>query len=59
LTNRPGKVYTVVVPKEEVVVPVPRWPEGGFNYLFQLAFRGRVINNLDHPVIQRLQGRKF
>jgi hypothetical protein len=59
LTNKPGKVYTVIVPKEGVVVPVPTWPEGGFNYLFQLAFRGRVINDLDHPVIQRLQGRKF
>jgi hypothetical protein len=37
-------------------IPDPEWPDVGFRQLLQLAFRGRVIQTPDHPVLQRLQG---
>lgn len=37
-------------------LPAPKWPEGGFTKLFSLAFRGRVIDNLNHPVLKTLRG---
>jgi hypothetical protein len=55
LTDQPGGVYVPVV-TENVEAPVPRWPDGGFQYLFQLAFKNRVINGLDHPILRGLRG---
>lgn len=37
-------------------LPEPDWPEESFAALFQLAFRGKVIDSIDHPVIQQLKG---
>ncbi len=37
-------------------LPEPTWPKLSFNDLLKLAFRGRVINTLDHPVVRKLQG---
>jgi hypothetical protein len=34
----------------------PVWPELSFQELIRLAFRDRLINDLDHPVIKRLRG---
>ena len=35
----------------------PQWPELTFNELLRIAFRdGRLIDQLDHPVIKRLRG---
>jgi hypothetical protein len=34
----------------------PIWPKESFNDLLKLAFRGRVISTLDHPVVRKLQG---
>lgn len=34
----------------------PIWPKESFSDLLKLAFRGRVINTLDHPVVRKLQG---
>lgn len=34
----------------------PEWPENSFNELFEIAFRGRIIDNLQHPVIRQLLG---
>ena len=36
--------------------PEPEWPECSFEELFRLAFRDRVIDTIDHPVIRRLKG---
>jgi hypothetical protein len=35
----------------------PEWPELAFNEIIRLAFRGRHVNSLEHPLIQRLEGR--
>ena len=37
-------------------LPEPTWPKLSFNDLMKLAFRGKVITSLDHPVVRRLQG---
>ena len=37
-------------------LPEPEWPEQTFEELFRLAFRGQVIDSLDHPVIRQLKG---
>ena len=35
----------------------PEWPEYDINQLVQVAFRGKIVTSLDHPVIQSLLGR--
>jgi hypothetical protein len=37
-------------------IPDPTWPEISFQELIRIGFRGRLVNNLDHPVIRRLRG---
>jgi len=34
----------------------PTWPEEGFAYLVDKAFRDRFIRDSDHPVLRRLRG---
>jgi hypothetical protein len=34
----------------------PSWPELPFNELLRIAFRDRVIDRIDHPVVKRLRG---
>lgn len=34
----------------------PTWPDLTFNQILQIAFKDRVINSMDHPVLQRLRG---
>lgn len=36
----------------------PEWPQGSDDDLLELAFADRIIESADHPVIQRLQGRR-
>ena len=36
--------------------PDPNWPELSFKEIVKLAFRGRMIDSLDHPVISELRG---
>jgi hypothetical protein len=36
--------------------PEPEWPDLSFNELLRIAFKGRVIDALDHPVLKRLRG---
>ena len=40
----------------ESVMSEPVWPEASFQDLVKLAFRDRLIDSLDHPVIKRLRG---
>jgi hypothetical protein len=37
--------------------PDPEWPELSLEQILQIAFRGRVIDSLEHPVVLRLRGR--
>jgi hypothetical protein len=34
----------------------PEWPEESFNALLRLAFKDRLVDRPDHPVVQRLAG---
>jgi hypothetical protein len=40
----------------ESVMADPVWPALSFAELLPIAFRGRIITTLDHPVIKRLRG---
>lgn len=35
----------------------PEWPEHSIDELVQVAFRGKIITSMDHPVVQSLLGR--
>jgi hypothetical protein len=38
-------------------LPEPKWPEEhSFQEILQIAFRGRVVDNPDHPLVLKLQG---
>ena len=37
-------------------IPDPIWPELSFDEIFRIAFKDRVIRDLDHPVVKRLRG---
>jgi hypothetical protein len=36
--------------------PEPQWPATAFEELLRIAFKGRYIDSLDHPVLRRLRG---
>jgi hypothetical protein len=48
-------VYTVGVAEEPL--PEPEWPEQSFQELFQIGFKRRWVNSLDHSVFKELRGR--
>lgn len=37
-------------------LPEPVWPDMGFAELVQIAFRNRVIDSADHPVVRQMEG---
>ena len=39
------------------VLPEPEWPAHSIDALVEVAFRGKIISSLDHPVVQSLLGR--
>jgi hypothetical protein len=47
--------YDVFVPANDP--PDPEWGDVDLNNLLEEAFRSRIIDNLDHPVISNLKGR--
>lgn len=47
-------IYTHYVPA--ATLPEPKWPELTFDQILQIAFRDRLIDSLDHPVIRELRG---
>ncbi len=38
-------------------LPEPEWPADDIDALVQVAFRGKIITSVDHPVVQSLLGR--
>jgi hypothetical protein len=54
--NMPNGAYDVFAAKPVVPIPEPRWPTESINELLRLAFRDRVIDSPDHPVVRQLQG---
>ena len=47
--------YDIYTP--EVQFDPPVWPSEGFKAIFQKAFRGKIIDSLDHPTVKVLRGR--
>jgi hypothetical protein len=37
-------------------IPEPEWPQHTFQDLLRIAFRERIIDGFDHPVLKRLRG---
>jgi hypothetical protein len=54
--NQAAGVYDVFVAAGHL--PEPQWPEESLDELIRIAFRGKIVDNPDHPVIQGLQGRQ-
>ena len=42
--------------KITIEVPAPKWPPGGLSYMVNRAFKSKVINSTEDPIIQRLRG---
>lgn len=38
-------------------IPEPEWPNLPYQELLRISFRDRMIDRVDHPVVQRLRGR--
>jgi hypothetical protein len=54
LPNQIDRCYDFLEPMIEL--PAPKWPEGGFKQLFSVAFKHRVITDINHPVLKTLRG---
>jgi len=55
IPNMGAGCYDILVAAPGVSDPV--WPEAAFSELLRVAFgNGRLIDSIDHPVIQRLRG---
>jgi hypothetical protein len=37
-------------------LPEPVWPDFSFQEILKIAFRDRIVDRADHPLVQRLQG---
>ena len=37
-------------------LPEPVWPDFSFQEILKIAFRERIVDRADHPLVQRLQG---
>ena len=45
--------YTILVAR---VDDEPRWPEEEFTEILRMAFKGAVVDSMDHPSLKRLRG---
>lgn len=54
-SNMDAQQYTVIVAADDL--GDPKWPEESMDKLIEAVFQGRLIANIDHPLIQQLQGK--
>lgn len=54
-SNQRLKGYDIF--EAEKLLPEPEWPTHGIDALVEIAFRGKIIDSLDHPVVQSLLGK--
>jgi hypothetical protein len=52
--NKPAKANDVLVALENL--SDPEFPELSLNQLLRIAFKDRIVDRLDHPVIRKLRG---
>jgi hypothetical protein len=50
-----GQYETSVAAAE---IAEPEWPDLPFTEVLRLAFKDAYIDSIDHPVVQRLRGRR-
>lgn len=55
VSNRAANMYDVLLSNAEL--PQPEWPDMSIDELVLLAFSGKIVDSLNHLVIQRLQGK--
>jgi hypothetical protein len=55
VADQSAGVYTVAL--AEAPLEDPEWPEQSFQELFQIGFKRRTVNSLDHPIFKQLRGR--
>lgn len=48
--------YDVLEAQAVANLPEPDWPPLTLQEIIRLAFRGRLVDSLDHPAVRRLQG---
>jgi hypothetical protein len=53
-SNRDIGSYEIFQPNGEL--PQPEWPDMTFSQILDIAFKDRLIEKMDHPIIKRLQG---
>jgi hypothetical protein len=54
VANMSAGGYDVLVAQADLAGPV--WPEQSMTELIEIAFRGKIISSLDHPVLRELMG---
>jgi hypothetical protein len=54
--NMSLRAYEIFLAEGQKQIPDPEWPELPFQELCRIAFRDRLIDRSDHPVIKRLRG---
>ena len=54
-SNRSAGGYDVYEAQGDL--PSPDWPECGMDEMVEIAFRGKIINHIEHPVVQSILGR--
>ena len=54
VANMGAGTYDVL--EATAVFPDPEWPDLSLQRILALAFKDRIIDNLDHPVLKRLRG---
>jgi hypothetical protein len=55
VADQSAGVYTVSLAEERL--EEPEWPEQSFRELFQIGFKRRTVESLDHPIFKQLRGR--
>ena len=53
-SSRSLGAYETTITRAEL--PEPNWPNKSFQELIDIAFRDRMIDSIDHPVLKRLRG---
>jgi hypothetical protein len=44
------------ISEAEGPIPDPNWPDLSYSAIYKIAFKDRLINRQDHPVLKRLRG---
>lgn len=54
VANQDRRAYDINLPVNPK--PDPEWPDYSFDELLKLAFKGNVIDSIDHPIVKKILG---